>query len=162
VDLLRLLKQAQPITEAAYLDPAGLEQMRVSRIGLTLKASRIDRSGEMAFTTAKTGIAYFGPVHFRDQSEPYMTIAVPDDGRSGEIILAEVNLKLIWDVVNSIDVGSVGTAYVVDASGQLVAHPDISLVLRRADVSNLPQVRAAMQPAVYADSESKHCTRPGW
>jgi signal transduction histidine kinase len=108
----------------------------------------------MAFATARTGSSYFGPVYFRDESEPYMTIAVPDDGRSGEIILAEVNLKLIWDVVNSIDVGNVGTAYIVDAGGQLVAHPDISLVLRRADFSNLPQVRAAMQPAVNADSEA--------
>jgi two-component system, NtrC family, sensor kinase len=76
LDLLRLLKQAPPITEVAYLDPAGLEQMRVSRIGLTVKASGIDRSREPAFVTAKRGSSYFGPVYFREESEPYMTIAV--------------------------------------------------------------------------------------
>jgi hypothetical protein len=32
--------------------------------------------------------------------------------------------------------------YAVDHNGQLVAHPDISLVLRRADLSALPQVHA--------------------
>ena len=32
LDLLRLLKQSPPITEAAYVDSAGLEQVRVSRI----------------------------------------------------------------------------------------------------------------------------------
>ena len=56
---------------------------------------------------------------------------------------AEVNLKLIWDVVSKIRVGEDGLAYVVDAQGRLIAHPDISLVLRNTDMSKLAQVRAA-------------------
>ena len=40
--------------------------------------------------------------------------------------VAEVNLKLIWDVVSQIKVGKDGYAYVVDPQGRLVAHPDIS------------------------------------
>ncbi len=39
--------------------------------------------------------------------------------------------------------GQDGRAYVVDAQGRLIAHPDISLVLRNIDLSNLAQVRAA-------------------
>ncbi len=54
-----------------------------------------------------------------------------------------MNLKLIWDVVSQIKVGERGHAYVVDAQGRLIAHPDISLVLRNTDMSRLPQVRAA-------------------
>ena len=46
------------------------------------------------------------------------------------ISIAEVNLKLIRDVVSQIKVGERGQAYVVDAEGRLIAHPDISLVLR--------------------------------
>lgn len=148
LDLLRLLKQSAPITEVAYLDAAGLEQVRVSRIGLTVKSSRVDHSREPAFATATTGRSYFGPVYFRDQSEPYMTIAVADSGQTGEVTLAEVNLKLIWDVVAGIPIGSAGGAYVVDANGQLVAHPEISLVLQRADISSLPQVQAALEQVV--------------
>src|SRR5262249_28721231 len=53
------------------------------------------------------------------------------------------NLKLIWDVVSQIKVGERGHAYVVDAQGRLIAHPDISLVLRNTDMSKLAQVRAA-------------------
>jgi class 3 adenylate cyclase len=58
--------------------------------------------------------------------------------------VAEVNLKFIWDVVSGIEVGQTGRAYVVDADGRLIAHPDISLVLRQTDLAGLPQVSAAL------------------
>ena len=45
------------------------------------------------------------------------------------VSIAEVNLKLIWDVVSQIKVGEHGHAYVVGPEGRLIAHPDISLVL---------------------------------
>src|SRR5439155_6796315 len=56
----------------------------------------------------------------------------------------EVNLKLIWDVVSQIKVGERGHAYVVGSQGRLIAHPDISLVLRNTDMSKLVQVQAAL------------------
>ena len=57
--------------------------------------------------------------------------------------IAQVNLKLIWDVVSKIAVGERGRAYVVDADGRLIAHPDISLVLRNTDMLKLAQVKSA-------------------
>src|SRR5262249_19590853 len=42
-----------------------------------------------------------------------------------------------------IKVGQRGQAYVVDAQGRLIAHPDISLVLRNTDLTRLAQVQAA-------------------
>jgi len=59
------------------------------------------------------------------------------------VVVAQVNLKFIWDVVSQIQVGVRGRAYVVDPAGRLIAHPDISLVLRNTDMSRLAQVRAA-------------------
>ena len=61
--------------------------------------------------------------------------------------MAEVNLTHIWDVVNQIRVGRNGRAYVVDAQGRLIAHPEISLVLRNTDFSQLAQVRSARAQA---------------
>ena len=40
-----------------------------------------------------------------------------------------------------------GRAYVVDADGRLIAHPDISLVLRNTDMARLAQVQSARAPA---------------
>jgi len=90
---------------------------------------------------------YYGPVYFRRESEPYMTLAIAGTRRDAGVSVAEVNLKLIWDVVSQIKVGERGHAYVVDAQGRLIAHPDISLVLRNTDMSKLAQVRAARASA---------------
>jgi len=57
--------------------------------------------------------------------------------------VAEVNLKFIWDVVSQITIGKAGHAYVVDARGQLIAHPDISLVLQKTDLSSLAHIQRA-------------------
>ena len=46
-------------------------------------------------------------------------------------------------MISGIKVGEKGQAYVVDGDGRLVAHPDISLVLRNTDMSKLAQVQAA-------------------
>jgi hypothetical protein len=79
---------------------------------------------------------YYGPVYFRKGTEPYMTIARPA-GSGGGVTAAEVNLKFVWDVVSQIKIGTgtAGLAYVVDADGVLIAHPDISLVLKKSDLS---------------------------
>jgi signal transduction histidine kinase len=104
-----------------------------------------DLSGDPKFTVAKSGRTYFGPVYFRKESEPYMTIAMPQSG--GGVTVAEVNLKFIWDVVSQIKVGKAGLAYVVDGRGALIAHPDISLVLQKTNLAGLAQVKAALAPA---------------
>src|SRR5882672_9187394 len=105
----------------------------------------IDRSTEPAFIEAMANKVYFGPVYFRKESEPYFTMAVVHGGKGG-VTVAEVNLKLIWDVVSNIKIGRTGYAYVVDRLGRLVAHPDISLVLRGTDMNKLAQVAAARTP----------------
>jgi signal transduction histidine kinase len=143
-DSIRLLRQVPPITELSHLDPAGLEQLRISRLAMDVVGSQTDYSQDPKFREAKAGRTYFGPVYFRKESEPYMTIAMPQSG--GGVTVAEVNLKFIWDVVSQIKVGKAGLAYVVDRTGALIAHPDISLVLQKTTLDNLEQVKAALTP----------------
>ena len=72
-----------------------------------------------------------------------MTLSLAGTRRDTGVSIAQVNLKLIWDVVSKIKVGEHGRAYVVDSDGRLIAHPDISLVLRNTDMSRLAQVKGA-------------------
>ncbi|HET9539693.1 MAG TPA: cache domain-containing protein, partial [Candidatus Limnocylindria bacterium] len=144
VDSIRLLKQLLPITELSHLDAQGLERLRVSRLAMDVIDSRIDYSKDPKFREAKAGRTYFGPVYFRKESEPYMTIAMPQSG--GGVTVAEVNLKFIWEVVSQIKVGKAGLAYAIDRNGALIAHPDISLVLQKTTLANLAQVKAALTP----------------
>src|SRR6266581_2889407 len=142
-DGLRLLRQVPAITELAQLDATGHEQLRVSRLAMDVVGSQADFSKDPKFLDALAHKVYYGPVYFRRESEPYMTVALAGTRRDAGVSVAEVNLKLIWDVVSQIKVGAHGQAYVVDAQGRLIAHPDISLVLRNIDLSRLEQVREA-------------------
>src|SRR6478609_6586592 len=152
-DALRLLRQVPAITELAQLDATGKERLRVSRLAMDVVASGADFSKELKFTEAVARKVYYGPVYFRRESEPYMTLAIAGTRRDAGVSVAEVNLKLIWDVVSQIKVGERGHAYVVDAQGRLIAHPDISLVLRNTDMSKLAQVRAARAGAAGESAE---------
>ncbi len=145
LDYLRLLRQVDAITELAHIDASGREQLRVSRLQMDVRGSQLDLSRDPKFLDARRGGTYFGPVTFRKESEPYMTIARPEAGRTG-VTAAEVNLKFIWEVVSQIKIGRAGRAYVVDRQGTLIAHPDISLVLQKTSMASLPQVKAAVGP----------------
>ncbi len=143
-DYVRLLRQVPAITELSQLDRTGHEQLQVSRLSMDVVGSNTDRSAEPAFVEAKANKVYYGPVSFRKGSEPYLTMAVSHGGRGG-VTVADVNLKLILDVISQIKIGQQGYAYVVDRQGRLVAHPDISLVLRGTDMSRLAQVAAVLK-----------------
>ncbi|MFL5077911.1 MAG: GAF domain-containing protein, partial [Microvirga sp.] len=146
-DALRLLRQVPAITELSQLDSTGKEQLRVSRLAMDVVGSGLDLSKDPKFAETVAKKVYYGPVYFRRESEPYMTLAVAGTRRDAGVSVAEVNLKLIWDVISQIKVGQRGHAYVVGSQGRLIAHPDISLVLRNTDLSALPQVQAASNAA---------------
>ena len=143
-DFFRLQRQVPAITEVSYIDAAGREQLRVSRLAMDAIGSQADLSTDPRFVEAKARKVYRGPVYFRKESEPYMVIAIAEGGQAGGVTAAEVNLKFIWDVVSQIKIGKAGQAFVVDGQGALIAHPDISLVLQKTDLTRLDQVKAAL------------------
>src|SRR6185436_2610273 len=140
-------RQVLAITEVSLLDSSGREQLRISRLAMNVAGSRADFSNDPRFKEARAGRVYYGPVYFRKESEPYMTLAVAGSGPDGGVVAVDVNLKFIWDVVSQIKVGKAGQAFVVDGQGALIAHPDISLVLQKTDLSRLEHVKAALTPA---------------
>jgi signal transduction histidine kinase len=142
-DAVRLMRQVPAITDLVQIDGTGHEQIRASRLAVDVIGSQADLSHDVRFTEAMTHHLYVGPVYFRQNSEPYVTVALSGAQPETGVAIAEVNLKFIWDVVSRIKVGQAGEAYVVDGKGRLIAHPDISLVLRGTDASQLEQFQAA-------------------
>lgn len=177
-DAVRLLRQVPALTEIVQLDAAGREQFRMSRQAPDVIASHADHSQEAAFIQAKANKVYYGSVYFIDESQPYMTIAMAGIRPEFGVIVGQVNLTSIWDVVSQIKVGKHGQAYVVDEATRLIAHPDISQVLRKTDMSGLAQVQAARatesngspdQPLQGVDIKGRRVlsayadvTPPGW
>src|SRR4051812_45605437 len=147
-ELEKLLLIAPAVTEAIAVDDKGTIRVQVSRLRTVVPDAANGLSEAVSFRTAREGKSYFGPVHFVRGSEPYMTIAVPIERFAGDVIgvlQAEVNLKYIGDVVSNIRVGKAGYAYAITRAGELIAHPDISLVLQRRNVLQLEQAKAAFR-----------------
>ena len=177
-DAVRLLRQVPALTEIVQLDATGHEQFRMSREAPDVIASHVDHSKDAAFIQAMANKVYYGPVYFIDESQPYMTIAMAGTRPEFGVIIGQVNLTFIWDVVSQIKVGKHGHAYVIDDAARLIAHPDISQVLRKTDMSVFAQVQAARaaessglpdQPLQGADitgrrvlSAYAEVTPPGW
>ena len=139
----KLFRQAPAVTEVGYIDATGKERLRVSRLAMDVTERQADHSRDPSFREAKAGRTFFSSVYFRKESEPYMTIAMSAGGADAGVMVAEVNLKFIWDAISQIRVGRAGYAYVVDSHGELIAHPDISLVLKKTHLSSLAQVQGA-------------------
>ena len=156
-DFIRMLRQAPAITEALFIDGQGREQLRLSRLEPDAVGGDVNLSQDECFARAVAERVWYGPVYYRRGSEPYMSLSLAHAGRNPAVTSVGVNLKLIWDVIAALRVGDEGYAYVTDAAGRLIAHPDMSLVLRETDLSGLPQVaraiRAAKGEAEWASKE---------
>ncbi|MFO1120036.1 MAG: adenylate/guanylate cyclase domain-containing protein [Rhodospirillales bacterium] len=146
-DALRLLRQVPAVVSLTLVDGAGRERLYVSRISLNRMEGGVDRSADPAVAGARSAGVWYGPVTSHRESEPFMTIAVAGNRAAAGVAVAEINLKLIWDVITSIRVGESGQALVLDEPGRIIAHPDISLVLRGEDdpaAKPLQALRAAV------------------
>jgi class 3 adenylate cyclase len=150
LDALRVLRQSPAIVAITLVDGEGAERLYVSRLDLNRAEAKLDRSSDPAVIGALSRGNWFGPVTFSHDSEPFMIVSVAGNRRVTGAALADVNLKFIREVVSRIHIGSSGHAFVADASGRLIAHPDISKVLRGADeetARGLRQLRDAIAAA---------------
>jgi len=145
LDVLRLMRQVPAIVEVTQVDGDDVERLHVSRINPDVINSGVDRRDDPAVQGARSARTWFGPVTFYQGSEPHMQIALAGARKINGVTVAVINLKLIWDVISAIHVGQSGDAFVLDKSGRLIAHPDISLVLRGADDPAAGRLKALWQ-----------------
>jgi class 3 adenylate cyclase len=156
LDALGLLRQAPAVISLTLVDAAGKERLFVSRIGLNRIDSGADLAGRPAVAGARSDGIWYGPVTFQYGSEPVMTVAVAGNRSAVGVAIAEVNLKFIWEEISGIRVGRTGEAFVLDLPGRLVAHPDISLVLRADDTA--PPPLRALRDAIYLTGPGQAAT----
>jgi GAF domain-containing protein len=130
--------------QLVFLDAQEQELAIVSRLSRAASGQLTDQAESELFTQVRQGNRYISPVYVDDvTSEPLVIMAVPATDAFGDFqgtLLAEVNLKFMWDLVGRLEVGETGLAYVVDRQGNLIAFDDISRVLRGENVSHLDMV----------------------
>ncbi len=131
----RLMKMVPAVTEIEHVDAAGKRAIRVSRTNISEMGVAPSKGLEAAIAGANRAGKWYGATYLREGNLPYVSMAVAVPGRATGVTIGQVNLKFVTDVVAQIEVGNNGKAYIVDSARQLVAHPNLSLVLRREDIS---------------------------
>ncbi|MFQ5813948.1 MAG: cache domain-containing protein, partial [Anaerolineae bacterium] len=140
--LLRTLPDVKSLT---VLDDRGNERVKSAREKVFLAEELTNRAEDVAFEQAIQGQPYIGPVRTSDEGIPTMSLAVPiwnlARGKEVGVLMAEISLRSLLDEVVTVQVGQTGYVYLVDDSGTVIAHPDLSLVLTSEDLSDHPYVK---------------------
>jgi GAF domain-containing protein/HAMP domain-containing protein len=153
---LRSLLGLEPaFRHLALLDVQGREVAASSRQAQTEPGRLLRQAGADALVQVQQGRRYVGPVYVDDAtSEPMVIVAVPVIDVFGDFqgtLMAEVNLKFMWDLVDRLEVGEGGLAYVVDRYGNLIAFGDVTRVLRGENVSELNEVSEFVSSSALVD-----------
>ena len=149
-ELARLLRVLPPIMDLAALPLDGSQAVLVSRFKPVLSTQLLDQQDRQIikrFQSDKDLKRFLGEVEFARQSEPHISLALPIERYPGSllgVLLADVDLRYVADVVGAVTIGKSGYAYVVSGNGDLIAHPDMSLVLQRKNVGTYVQVKQAI------------------
>ncbi|HEY4689392.1 MAG TPA: cache domain-containing protein [Anaerolineae bacterium] len=149
--------------QLALLNAQDQESAQASRLSQTASGHLTDRLTGDALAQIRQGEKYIGPIYVDPvTSEPMVVMAVPATNVFGDVqgtLVAEVNLKFMWDLVDQLKVGETGHAYVVDRQGNLIAFRDTSRVLKGENVGHLNVVdefirNAAPTPATGVSTYS--------
>jgi signal transduction histidine kinase/CheY-like chemotaxis protein/HPt (histidine-containing phosphotransfer) domain-containing protein len=143
LDGLRLLRQVPAVLELRQIDPAGREQLLLSRYARDRADSGTDWSADPGFQAALAQGSFHGEVEFRRGSEPHMVLLRRAASPPHWVARATVNLVFIRELVSRLKVGEAGRAYIVTGSGRLIAHPDLRFVLRNTNLAALVRAHEA-------------------
>ncbi len=92
------------------------------------------------FSTAAAGFPMMSQLRIADDNLPYIIMARPTD--NGGVVAARLQMDLLWEVVGEVRFGETGIAYIVEKTGTVVGHPDISVVLNRLSLAERPEWEA--------------------
>lgn len=147
--LAQVIEALPTFEEIAYVDVSGRERAKVSPYHTFTPDELGSRSDDPGFRQALRGETYLGQVTVSGYSgQPMVLLALPVADLRQEtvgVVMAYVNFHRLWTMVTGIQVGQNGYVYVVDERGRLIAHREISPVLRYEDLSGLPTVAAFLQ-----------------
>jgi PAS domain S-box-containing protein len=140
----KLLGLEPAFRRTVLFDAQWQEVAKSSRLSSVLPLTLTEQVKNEMFSRVSKGKKYISLVYIDEvTSEPMVIMAVPVQDIFGEFkgaLLAEVNLKFMWDLVGSIKVGKKGLAYVVDRQGNLLAAGDISRVLKGENLSYINEI----------------------
>lgn len=112
-----------------------------------------------ALKKAAQGESFMSGVKFLDNHTPFVTMGVPIKklGRVSAVLIADVNLRGVWDIADNIRIGKTGRVFLVSGDGTVIAHQDKKLVLRNENLKGQKEVRFVLS----GKAEAIETSNPG-
>src|SRR5438093_12612704 len=152
-----LVKNDSSFTDASIINSQGMEVVKVSDRKVYFPSDLTDQSKSPKFIKALKGEDYISPAYTSPQAQPYITLAIPLWGAAQSIVgvvSAEADLSFLWEVLGKIHFGTAGYAYLVDEHGNLIAHRDAALVLKRMNLRQVDGVQKFLRNPAHSDPTS--------
>jgi signal transduction histidine kinase len=149
-----LVKNDSSFSEASIINSDGMEVVKVSDRKVFFPSDLTDQSQSLKFIKALKGDDYVSRVYTSDRAQPYVTVAIPLWGGAQSVVgvvSAEADLSFLWEVIGKIRFGTAGYAYLVDEHGNLIAHRDATLVLKRLNLRQVDGVKKFLRNPTRAD-----------
>jgi signal transduction histidine kinase len=81
-------------------------------------------------------------VNLNERFAPLARFLACTANKSGSSILVAINLEFVSDVIGRVNLSEHGFAYLVDADGRLLAHPNLHLLRQRLSLATLPHLNS--------------------
>ena len=137
-----ILLRSDSFADISVVDTAGKEIARKNRLLVITPEDLRDQSGTAAFDGVRSQGTYVGPVYL-SAGKPLFDFGrriLDSQGQFAGAVFAQVDARIMPDVVAKISriVEPPGRVYVVDDKGTVVAYPDLSYVLAKKSLADLP------------------------
>ena len=144
-------KQETILVELILNQPAFMHSVSVDLSGQVLASSELGRGlswdyPKEAFEGVLIGKTYISDINFLDNHTPFVTMAVPVNKMNKTVgaLIADVNLRGMWEIVDNIRIGKTGRAFLVSNDGTLIAHQDKKKVLRNENLKDQKEVQSVL------------------
>jgi signal transduction histidine kinase len=154
-----LVKNDGSFTDVSIIDARGMEVLKVSDRRVYFPSDFSDQSKSAKFNKAIKGENYISRVHTSDKAQPYVTLAIPLWGTAQStvgVVSAEADLSFLWEAIGEIRFGASGYAYLVDEQGNLIAHKDPLLVLKKMNLRQADGVQKFLRNPTRSDPTPAH------
>lgn len=152
--LQALLDSDQDFVSISLVNRKGDEMFKVYNPDLLKDTTLLNLSDRSIFKQIwdtknnKTGI--IGGVYFEDR-QPHIDALYKIT--QTHLMFATLSLSNLWKDIEKTRLGKSGYAFLVDSNGTLIAHPDISRILKKENVKASPIVEDALQAISVGASE---------
>ena len=145
-------KQETILVEIVLNQPIFIRVVSVDLSGNEVASSELGRGLSWDYPReALAGVwknkSYISEVKFLGNHTPLVTIAVPIKkmGKLTGALIADVNLRGLWEMVDSITLGETGRAFLVSDAGTIIAHQDKKKVLQNQNLKDREEVALVLK-----------------